>query len=191
MTKFERYRGLFANQGEFDIPANLTAGIAIDATPNLTLMVDYKRIFYSSIPSVGNSSAIPLPFGASGGPGFGWHDVDIFKIGAEWRASPAWTLRAGYAHNTNPIRSTDVTLNIIAPGVVTDHLTAGFSYQVNKNYTFDFAGAYVPRHSVSGPVPAGFGGGAVELAMHQYQFTAGLTYRFDDKPAPKATIIHK
>ena len=90
-------------------------------------MVDYKHIFYSKIPSVGNSSAIPLPFGASGGPGFGWHDVDVFKIGAEWRASPAWTLRAGYAHNTNPIKSTDVTLNIIAPGVVTDHITGGFA----------------------------------------------------------------
>ncbi len=100
-------------------------------------------------------------------------------------------MRAGYAHNTNPIKSTDVTLNIIAPGVVTDHITGGFSYQLNKNYTFDFAGAYVPRHRVSGPVPAGFGGGDVELSMHQYQFTAGLTYRFDTAPAPKSPLIHK
>ncbi len=194
MTKFHKYSGLFANQGEFDIPANLTAGIAVDATPDLTLMFDYKHIFYSKIPSVGNSSAIPLQFGASDGPGFGWHDVDVFKVGAEWRASPAWTLRVGYAHNTNPIKSTDVTLNIIAPGVVTDHITGGFSYKINKNYTFDFSGAYVPSHSVSGPEVTPFGvtpGSNIDLSMHQYQFTAGLTYLFDTAPAPKSALIHK
>lgn len=191
MTKFDKYSGLFADQGKFNIPANLTAGIAVDATSNLTLMLDYKRIFYSTIGSVGNSSAIPLPFGASGGPGFGWHDVDVVKVGAEWRASPAWTFRAGYAHNTNPIKSTDVTLNIIAPGVTTDHITGGFSYQMNRNWAFDFAGAYVPKHSVSGPVPAGFGGGTVELFMNQYQFTAGLTYKFDTAPARKSALVTK
>ncbi len=33
MTKFDRYSGLFADQGAFNIPANLTAGVAVDATP--------------------------------------------------------------------------------------------------------------------------------------------------------------
>ena len=89
--------------------------------------------------------------GLSNGPGFGWHDVDVIKFGAEWRASPVWTFRAGYAHNTNPIRSTDVTFNILAPGVVTDHFTGGFAYKANANSTFEFAAAYVPSHSVSGP----------------------------------------
>ena len=62
----------------------------------------------------------PGSLGSANGPGFGWHDIDIIKLGVEWRASPVWTLRAGYAHNTNPIKSSDVTFNILAPGVVTD-----------------------------------------------------------------------
>ena len=49
MTKFTKYSGLFADGGMFDIPANLTAGVAWDAMPNFTLMVDYKHIFYGSI----------------------------------------------------------------------------------------------------------------------------------------------
>ncbi len=144
MTNFDKYRGLFANHGEFDIPGNVTVGVAVDVMPMLTLMLDYKHIFYSSIASVGNSSQIPLPFGATNGPGFGWHDVDIIKIGAEWRVSPIWTLRVGYAHNTNPIRSTDVTLNILAPGVVTDHITGGFSYKITPASTIDFAATSFP-----------------------------------------------
>ena len=147
MTKFDKYSGLFADGGNFDIPANLTAGVAWDAMPDFTLMVDYKHIFYGSIASIANSSAIADAAGcsvSSNGPGFGWHDVDVIKFGAEWRASPVWTFRAGYAHNTNPIKSTDVTFNILAPGVVTDHFTGGFAYKATSNSTFEFAAAYVP-----------------------------------------------
>ncbi len=94
----------------------------------------------------------PALLGLPNGPGFGWHDVDVFKFGAEWRATPTWTWRVGYAHNTNPIKSTDVTFNILAPGVVTDHITGGFAYRVDRaTRRVEFAAAYVPSHSVSGP----------------------------------------
>ncbi len=196
MTKFSKYSGLFADGGNMDIPGDVTAGLAWDVTPALTLMADYKHIFYHGIPSISNSSAITGPgvLGLSNGPGFGWHDVDIFKIGAEWRATPAWTLRVGYAHNTNPVQSTDVTLNILAPGVVTDHFTGGFAYKVDRNSTIEFAGAYVPTHSVSGPETLGppftvpTPGSNIDVKMHQYQFTLGWTYQFDDTPAPTALI---
>jgi long-chain fatty acid transport protein len=207
MTKFDKYAGLFAHQGSFDIPANITAGIAVDLMPTFTVMFDYKHIFYGSIDSIANPSFMPgaapggtpkcVPqfcFGANQGAGFGWHDVDIFKIGAEWRASPMWTYRIGYAHNTNPIKSPDVTLNILAPGVVTDHITGGFAYKANANSTFEFATAYVPSHSVSGPeiLPVSFGGNTgdtIKLEMHQWQFTFGYTYNFA-APAP-AKMAHR
>jgi len=204
MTKLDKYKGLFAEQGGFDIPANFTVGLAWDATPAVTLMFDYKRIFYSTIASVAHSGTIPagaagVPFyfGANQGAGFGWRDVDVFKVGVEWRASPTWTLRAGYAHNTNPIRSTDVTLNYLAPGVTTDHFTGGFSYKMAPKWTFDFAGAFVPRHRVSGPeaLPGDFGGitagSNITLAMNQYQFTGGLTYTFDTAPTRKSALVTK
>jgi long-chain fatty acid transport protein len=191
MTKFDKYAGLFADGGSFDIPANVTAGVAWDAMPNLTLMADYKHIFYGGVASIANASTTPLPLGSSGGPGFGWHDIDIIKLGVEWRATPAWTFRAGYAHNTNPIKSSDVTLNILAPGVVTDHFTGGFAYKYSPNSTIEFAAAYVPKHSVSGteitplgPVP----GSNIDISMDQFQFTLGWTYQFD-APAPTPAVL--
>jgi long-chain fatty acid transport protein len=198
MTKFDKYSGLFAEGGSFNIPANLTAGVAWDVMPALTLMFDYKHIFYGSIPSIANSSAIVGPgvLGLGNGPGFGWHDVDIFKVGVEWRASPVWTFRIGYAHNTNPIKSTDVTFNILAPGVVTDHFTGGFAYKANANSTLEFAAAYVPSHSVSGPetlgppFPVPTPGSNIELSMHQFQFTLGYTYEFAEAPAAMR-MVHK
>jgi len=197
MTKLDKYAGLFAESGGFDIPGAVTAGVAWDVMPTLTLMVDYKHVFYGSIKSIANPMASPALLGAPNGPGFGWHDVDIVKFGAEWRATPTWTWRVGYAHNTNPIKAPDVTFNILAPGVVTDHITGGFAWDVSRNSTVEFAAAYVPTHSVSGPECLIFAAAAVctptagsniELAMHQYQFTFGYTYKFDTAPAPAKMV---
>lgn len=197
MTGFSRYSGLFAGGGNFDIPANVTAGVAWDAMPNLTLMLDYNHIFYGGVASIANSSAITGPgvLGSSNGPGFGWKDTDAIKLGVEWRATPVWTFRAGYEHNTNPVPSTDVTFNILAPGVVTDHLTGGFAYKFTPSSTIEFAAAYVPSHSVSGPERLGppfavpTPGSNIDISMHQYQAALSWTYQFGTAPTP--ALIHK
>ncbi|MBV1701568.1 MAG: outer membrane protein transport protein [Hyphomicrobiales bacterium] len=178
MSKFNKYSGLFANQGNFNIPGNIAFGVSYQITPTVTVLADYKRIFYSGVPSVGNASNIALPFGVSGGPGFGWRDVDVFSIGAEWAATSQLVLRAGYSHNTNPVRPRDAALNILAPGVITDHFTAGMSYAISNQMNLDLGGVYSPKHTVSGAVPAAFGGGTVSDYLSGFAVTAGLRYQF-------------
>ena len=195
MTNLSKYAGLFADTGNFNIPASITAGVAYDILPMLTVMVDYKRIFYSGVASIANSSASAgVPLGAPGGPGFGWSDVNVIALGAEWRAMPGLILRAGYAHNTNPVSSSNVTLNILAPGIVTDHVSAGASYALAPNISIDVAGVFVPRHNVSGPeVVPGVGvvpGSYINLWMSQFELTAGLTYSFAT-PAPSPALVSK
>ncbi|MEZ5722601.1 MAG: hypothetical protein R3D59_13950 [Paracoccaceae bacterium] len=56
MTEFDDYAGLFENGGDFDIPASVTAGIAIDLNPSLTVMADWRRIFYSDVAAIGNAT---------------------------------------------------------------------------------------------------------------------------------------
>lgn len=181
MSKFSKYRGLFAEQGDFDIPAAITAGISFDATPDLTLNFDYQHIFYEGVKAVSNGFPAGGPLGADNGPGFGWEDVDVFKVGAEWKASDDWTLRAGYAYVTSPIKSDDVTLNILAPGVVQHHITAGAAYKMSDTGTLEFFGMVVPASHVKGPEVTPFGatpGSTVDLNMHQFQFGFGYTKKF-------------
>ncbi len=61
--EFNKYRGLFDEQGDFDIPASLQAGVAVDITKDLTLLADYKHIWYSQIASINNPSTNPPPSG--------------------------------------------------------------------------------------------------------------------------------
>jgi long-chain fatty acid transport protein len=139
MSEFDKYKGLFAEQGDFDIQMNFGLGVAWQATPQLLLAADYSRIYYSDIKSVGNpSTQAPCTAGAptqsaclgasSSSIGFGWRDSNVFKLGAEYRLNPAWLLRAGYNYSDNPIESRDVTFNILAPGVIQHHLTLGFTF---------------------------------------------------------------
>ena len=114
-------------------------------------MADYKRIWFSSVASVGNPSTnflLGAPFGADNGAGFGVQDVDVIKLGLEWRRSPELTLRAGYSYNTAPIIPRDVDLNIMTLGVVQHHLTGGLKYQVTRNWDVELAAMYAPRASV-------------------------------------------
>jgi long-chain fatty acid transport protein len=139
MGNFDKYSGLFAEGGGFDIPSNYGFGISIRPTPQWLLALDYERILYSDAKSVNNPSALILQcennsstcLGGSDGAGFGWHDINVFKLGVEYALDPKWTLRGGYNYSENPIKSSDVTFNILAPGVVQHHLTAGATYKID------------------------------------------------------------
>lgn len=111
---FDRYAGLFANGGEFDIPSTYGLGFSLDVSPRVTLSADYQKIRYSEIDAISNSNTEGM-FGADGGAGFGWDDVNIFKFGAQIDGGNGWTWRVGYNRGENPISSSDVTLNILAP----------------------------------------------------------------------------
>ena len=179
MSRFDEYRGLFADGGDFDIPSNWTVGFAWDVAPDITAMFDIRKVNYSGVGSIGNATTVPNFFGNFGGPGFGWDDVTAYKFGVEWRRDDV-TWRAGYARNNNPIGPEDVTLNILAPGVTTSHITGGFSYAVNESNSFDFALMYAPNSSVSGPevIPGGPPGHNIELSMNQLEVTFGWTFKF-------------
>ncbi len=168
MTKFNRYAGLFAEAGGFDIPQHFGAGLAFQATPDLLLAFDYERINYSEIRSVGNPSTNPPPLGAKNGPGFGWQDVNVFRIGGEYKLNEQWTLRAGYNHSDNPITPRDVTINILAPGVVQDHVTIGASYALTPTSTISAVYWHAFENSVSGATsPLLPGGGRDTIKMHE------------------------
>jgi len=196
MDEFDDYAGLFAEEGDFDIPSTWTVGLAADVTDAVTVTFDYQRINYSDVKSISNPSVAYLmdntdPTGAcnmgggdttkclggSNGAGFGWDDINVYKLGVQWQASPNLQLRAGWNRGDNPINSEDVVFNTIAPGVVENHYTAGFSYAFNQNHELHGAFMYAPEVDVNGE--NAFAGNAdLEIRMKQYEATVGYTYKF-------------
>jgi len=155
MQEFDKYRGLFAEQGDFDIPENYNFGVAFKATPALTIAADYQRINYNEVASVGNPSNVlgvgSAALGASASSiGFGWQNVDVIKLGVEYQWNSRLLLRGGYNHSDNPVLPRDVTFNILAPGVIEDHLTLGFTYALQGGSEITMAYMHAFKNSVSG-----------------------------------------
>lgn len=180
MSKFDEYATLFEGGGSFDIPASITAGLAWKARPNLTVMADIQRIFYSGVPAISNSGAIPLPLGSVGGPGFGWDDINVLKLGVEYKANDRMTWRAGYAYSENPVGPEDVYFGVLAPGVSTHHITVGGTYAISDKNSIDFAVEYAPSSTVNGFVPAGPPPAAApgSIYMSQTSVSIGWTHNF-------------
>ncbi|TAL83341.1 MAG: long-chain fatty acid transporter [Rhodanobacter sp.] len=179
MSRFSRYAGLFAQGGKFDIPETYSLGIAWKPTAPLTLALDYQRINYTGVQSVSNPSLVPTQLGSDGGPGFGWHDINFWKFGVEYASSDRWTWRAGVNHGDNPIRGNDVTFNILAPGVVTDHLTLGFTHTMSSGGELTVSYMHAFSKSVQGAsiLPVFMGGapaGTERISM--YQNSLGIAY---------------
>jgi len=180
MSKFNKYKGLFADGGDFDIPSSYGLGIAVKATPALTLAADVQRIEYSDVDSVGNSvNNLFLQgnlLGSKNGAGFAWRDVTAVKLGASYAWNENLTVRAGYNHVTQPIRSSETLFNILAPGVVQDHATFGATWVLANKSELSLSYMHAFENKVRGPnvIPINFGGGDVNLKM--YEDSLGIAY---------------
>lgn len=181
MGNFNKYRGLFAEQGGFDIPENFNLGIAVKATDSTTIAADYQRINYGKIASIANpSTQLGCPgtgcLGGATGIGFGWSNINVFKIGVMHQYNEQLTVSVGYDHSDNPVQPRDTTFNILAPGIVQDHFTAGVTYALSKESEITASYMHAMKKTVTGaPNAVYFNMGGTE-EIHMYQDSLGISY---------------
>ncbi len=180
MNEFDKYAGLFAEKGDFDVPPTWNFGFAYDFTPALTAALDVQKIYYSDIDSIGTSMMPNLAtslLGKDTGAGFGWDDMTIIKGGVQWVSSDEWTWRAGYSYGKQPISSSEVMFNIIAPGVIKQHITAGCTKKFAGNQEIDVSVMHALANEVSGPNPMD-PAQTITLDMDQWEFSVGYSKSF-------------
>lgn len=179
MTPFEDYRGLFAEQGDFDVPPTMVVGLAYKIVPDVTLVFDFQRIWYGEVKSLSNpnDTAIGGPgdfLGADNGLGFGWNDIDIYKLGVQWDYSPTWTFRAGVSHANQLFAHGNALFNVLAPATPRTHASLGLAHRMGK-HEFSFAYTHAFRETIGGTNPTFTGGqtGHVEMSQHELEISWG------------------
>lgn len=202
MSKFDKYRGLFPNHGEFDIPANFGFGLALRPTEQWLFAFDVNKIMYKEVAAFGNpgpsligttpnvvslgtnpayncTGATPSPYclGQPDGMGFGWKNQTVYKFGVAYKTSPNLTLKAGMNYAHTPIRNEMLTFNLLAPATTERHYSVGMTYSVNEN--LDVSALYMRAmpnsQSQSRLQVIGAGG----FAMNQNYFGVGLSWVLD------------
>ena len=193
MGKFDKYSDLFAEDGDFDIPGNITAGISWQSGTGLTVAFDWQRIFYEGVKSISNPGPVfnnnptqpgptfppgtdfsTLPpstaLGQKDGLGFGWKDINVYRLGVAYQFNPQWTARFGVAYNDQPIPKDQVLFNVLAPATVKWHITAGATWKPRDFAELSLALMYAPTTSVKTDQTAFGVPGKIEM----YQVSADL-----------------
>lgn len=181
MQKFNRYDGLFAEHGEFDIPENYTVGLAYKLTPKMNVAFDIQRIMYNDVRSIGNlgPNAAVLsdfnpngpcgispsnPFGNDGispecnlggdyGMGFGWKNQTAYKLGFDYRYRKDLILRAGFNYGKTPIQEDQVLFNFLAPATVEKHITLGATWTLENKDELSVGFMHAFKNTIKGPTP--------------------------------------
>jgi len=137
-----------------DYPQQLNLGVAVRPAERVVVDFDVKWINWSSTHDTvnlkGPAGTIPLAFG--------WDDQVVYALGAQWGATDALTLRAGFNYAKAPIDQADVMNNLIFPAVVEKHAALGLDYRLGTHWGVGGAFMKAFKESVTGvgDVPAGF-----------------------------------
>ncbi len=203
MQEFDKYKGLFADNGDFDIPASFGLGLSYQISDSTAVALDVTRILYSDVDSIANPGPTAAEFfgaltsvlttggyagagalGGSDGWGFGWDDITVVKLGISHQYNKDWTFRAGINHGENPISDKENLFNIIAPGVVETHLTLGATYALDDYSELSFGYMRALRedqsYAYSADLGAPFGvlGYTAEIGMDQHALEISYGMKF-------------
>jgi len=198
MSEFSDYSDLFAEAGDFDIPASLKFGVSFGASSDVRVNLDVEQTQYSDVASVGNPMAnlFGCPFavyaftgsieaaqaadlesclGGKRGGGFGWGDMTTYKMGIEWTADESTTWRFGYSYGKQPIHEADITFNILAPGVMEQHVTFGLTKRRAGGGAWNASLMYAPSKSIEAVNPFD-PTQTIELEMSQFELEVSYLF---------------
>jgi long-chain fatty acid transport protein len=191
MDEFDDYSDLLAEDGDFDIPPTLWAGFAVEVSDKVTLVADYQRIWYEEVDSISNDvqnlfacptagaggTDVESCLGGNNGGGFGWDNINIFKLGLQWQTHDDVVMRFGYSHADNPIDDDQALFNVLAPGVVEDHITIGATIKTNGMGEINLEAMHALHNSVKGANPFD-PTQEVRIKMSQFEFGLGWSKEF-------------
>lgn len=198
MTKFDKYRNLFAEQGDFDIPMHYAVGVAYRPNDKLTIAADVQQIQFHTIASVANKGPVdPVDLnprcpgddgldsarcnlGGDDGMGFGWENQTVYKLGVNYDYDSNWSFRGGVNYGKSPIPDDQVLFNMLAPATVEWHLALGASYRPSPNIEWSFSYVHAFENTITGPTAftnRAPGEDNAAISMYQNAIGASFSYR--------------
>lgn len=138
MGDFLNYRGLLATKA-IDIPETVRFGAAVSFDECTVMAADAELRRYSRVRSLSNQFPGPGPvfpglFGTPEGPGFGWSDQWVAKVGLQREYAYGLTARIGYRYEQSPIPrngGTDTSLNALTLRTTEHYVTGGFTWALD------------------------------------------------------------
>lgn len=130
MGTFSSYRGVFADRGDFDIPASASATLTYALTPSLSADIGVQRVSYSTIRPF-TSSNLPTRFlallGDGSSPEFAWRDLNVYSVGWTLHNDDVGSLQLRYTTRQQPVPTSKLLENALASATDNDMVSLGWS----------------------------------------------------------------
>lgn len=128
---------------DFQWPETYGFGLSVQATPQLMVAADIKRIGWKDVMTnftmtfigAGDSVTITLPQN--------WDNQTVIQLGGAYKLNDKLTLRAGASFSDNPIP--DSTMHYLFPAIEENHYTVGFGYALNDSSDVNFSLQHAPE----------------------------------------------
>lgn len=181
------YSGLLPDRGAFDLPAMYGAGLSWMPHPRVTVAVEYQRVLYAEQRATGNPGISAIregrELGTKEGPGFGWNNQDIWKLGLAVKAMSTLDLRMGYSHGSQNMPAEETLLGALAPSFNRNHYTIGATWAFSPGWEVSGYFGHSPKTVLRGEnsIPLVAGGGEADLQCTQYFYGLSMGRTFGDQ----------
>ncbi len=177
--RIEQYRGILPDQGRLALPSIFGGALLITPNPDWRIAVEYQHFAYQGSNAFSNTVGLldqGKLLGSTDGPGFGWSNQNVYKLGIQYQVLPSMILRTGVSYATQAVPRSQTLFNALAPAVVRFNFTGGFTYAINADSEISLFAAASEHGTVRGQnsIPLAFGGGEADVDFQS--INAGISY---------------
>ena len=144
MGALANYRGVFADAGDFDIPASALAQVSYALTPQMDVDIGVQRVMYSAITPFASAN-LPTRFlallGDGSSPVFAWRDLNVYSVGWILRDEDLGNLQLRYTTRQQPVPTSRLLERALATanGMVSLGWSRGFGNRSNLSFSANYA----------------------------------------------------
>ncbi|MFK7958185.1 MAG: hypothetical protein AB8B96_18960 [Lysobacterales bacterium] len=147
MDAFQNYRGVYAEPGDFDIPASANFSVLVRAGRRSAISFDIQRVLYSDV-STFTTALLPDRFlsllGDSASPEFDWDDLTVYELGWSWQSSDKLAWKVSYSTSQQPAPSSPALARALRRDVADRSMSVGMTHNPSKNTTLNLNASYAP-----------------------------------------------
>lgn len=131
-TSFKKYQGLLTDHGSATLAPEAALGFSWYLMPCVHVAGDVLFRLWNGCPTFANTirqtGTLGAGFGLPNGPGLGWQNQIVLKVGADWEIYPWFTVRAGFNYCATPITPSETAMNQLTLATVDNHVSIGATY---------------------------------------------------------------
>jgi hypothetical protein len=165
MDAFNSYRGVYAQPGDFDLPASISARLGARLTERTTFSLGIEQIQYSDIDTF-ISPAMPNRFlallGDGTSPEFRWRDLTIYSAEWRWQPDDANAFAVRYSTRQQPSPGSAALRRALASEYTDANFAVSYARRLLPGLHLGFSASYSPSTyflGYSDPFVRGFGEG--------------------------------